>query len=94
MHEFVLSCLHTMVPVMPFPAYGRPRGLAKKRKPGALGFGFNKNFPLACGHSSRALRFQNSSKPFGLIPSAPGRLRTVRSEAAWSGFDEPQRRVT
>jgi len=58
-------------PSCPFPAYGRPRGLAKKRKLGALGLGFNKNFPLAFGHSSRALRFQNSSKPFGLIPSAP-----------------------
>jgi len=91
----VLSCFAIQSGVMPLSGFtAAQRGLAKGRKPGALSLGFNKNFPLACGHSSRSLRSQNSSKPCGLIPSASGRLRTVRSEAAWSGFDEPKRRVT
>jgi hypothetical protein len=54
-------------PVFAIPFYGfRPlKGLVKTRKPGALGLGFNWNFPLAYGHSSRTLRSKIPASPSG-----------------------------
>ena len=94
-HEFVHSCFANQSSVIPLSGFtAAQRSLANGRKPGALSLGFNRNFPLAWGHSSRSLCCKIPANPHGLIPSASGRLQTMRSEAAWSGFDEPKRRVT